>query len=476
MDPFLNQVLCQRYKIRARLSQKPGRRTFVATDLETDTTVIVKLLLFDMEFTWEHLRLFERESTALQSLEHPAIPKYLDFVDIETELGKGFLLVQTYIEAKSLQEWIMTGRTFSEDDLRHIARAVLDILDYLHNRKPVVIHRDIKPSNLLLTERTGNHPGHVYLVDFGGIQAPQHGNTITIVGTYGYMPLEQFGGRAAPASDLYSLGATLVYLATGQHPAHLPQQNMQLQFADRANLSADLTHWLQWLTAPDLTKRPQSVAVALDRFDSSSMSSATKSDILPQPLSRVSALSAREHPLREPVPTHSAIQLSHTHDNFTIQVPVKNFRFETLFPIAVSIWMNKQLGATGKDFLGLIVLILLISGFIWPVLILLAVIYLSQHSQNREKYSLTFSRSSKGALLSLTEVCDGHTRKIFQQPLMGMVAGPDKLPYYRLSFKSNGVFPTIRIMGNYHEIRWLCDELDTWSRMPITYRDASAKM
>ncbi len=61
----------------------------------------MKLLLFSPDFTWEQLKLFEREAEVLKFIEHPAIPQYLDYFDVEMGLGKGFALVQTYIEAKS---------------------------------------------------------------------------------------------------------------------------------------------------------------------------------------------------------------------------------------------------------------------------------------------------------------------------------------------------------------------------------------
>ncbi|EKV02258.1 serine/threonine protein kinase [Leptolyngbya sp. PCC 7375] len=454
MDPFLNQVLCQRYKIRARLSQKPGRRTFVATDLQTDTTVIVKLLLFDVEFTWETLRLFERESAALQSLDHPAIPQYLDFVDIETDLGKGFLLVQTYIEAKSLQDWIMTGRTFSEEDLHYIAQEALNILDYLHDRKPVVIHRDIKPSNLLLTERTGNNPGQLYLVDFGGIQAPQQGSTITIVGTYGYMPLEQFGGRAVPASDLYSLGATLIYLATGLHPANLPQKDMRLQFADQVRLSPEFVHWLEWLTEPDIAKRPQTAAIARERFNQS-------------PTQPADGL----HPLRVPPPQNSAIQLSQTQEHFKIQVPSKKFKLEFLLLAVISSRLTQTFGAFGNILAGVLLILLVVTGLIWPAFIILLLIYFHMNKRGKRHaiYSITFEKSIQGTLISLTEIHRNRERVLFKQSLTQMTAGPDKIPQYKIKLKSEGPFHTIRINGSYQEIRWLCDELDSWAPIPITY-------
>jgi hypothetical protein len=107
--------------------------------------------------------------------------------------------------------------------------------------------------------------GDVYLVDFGSVQtlAARKGSTITVVGTYGYMPPEQFGGRNVAASDIYSLGATLIYLATGRHPAELSQDNVQIQFESIVNFNSDLIDWLKWMTQPSLNRRLASAGEAL---------------------------------------------------------------------------------------------------------------------------------------------------------------------------------------------------------------------
>ena len=258
------EILADRYQCDRRLGKQAGRQTLLARDLKTQQQVVVKLLSFSSDFNWEDLKLFEREVETLKSLSHPAIPRYLDSFEIDTPNRKGFALVQTYIEAKSLQEYLSDGRTFSESEVKQLATALLDILAYLHQRHPPVIHRDIKPSNILLKNRSGNSVGEVYLVDFGAVQtlATQQGKTVTVVGTYGYMPPEQFGGRAVPASDLYGLGATLIALITKQHPADLPQKDLQLEFEQFTQLSPAFTNWLKWMTHPSLERRPASVQIA----------------------------------------------------------------------------------------------------------------------------------------------------------------------------------------------------------------------
>jgi serine/threonine protein kinase len=181
---------------------------------------------------------------------------YLDSFEFDLPTFKGFALVQTYIDAPSIEEVVQSGRKFTEDELQQLATALLDILDYLHSLHPSVIHRDIKPSNILLSNRSGNSIGDVYLVDFGSVQnvAAKDGGTLTVVGTYGYMPMEQFGGKTVPASDLYSLGATLIYTITGVHPAELPQDEGKIQLPANS-LSPGWRRWLEILVEPSLKKR-----------------------------------------------------------------------------------------------------------------------------------------------------------------------------------------------------------------------------
>ncbi|ASC70582.1 Serine/threonine-protein kinase [Halomicronema hongdechloris C2206] len=264
MQQLLGQTIHNRYRIQSLLGRQTGRRTFLATDLATQSPVVVKLLLFNPDFTWEDFKLFEREANTLKALDHAAIPQYLDSFELDTQLGKGFALVQSYIDASSLETAIQAGRLFTEADLIEIAGQILEILIYLHGQNPPVIHRDIKPSNILLANRSGHSVGTLYLVDFGSVQTAinQNSGTITIVGSYGYIPLEQFAGKTTTASDLYGLGMTLIYLITGVHPADLPQINGQVDFSgDR--ISYRFSRWLKQMTNPHLDRRFDSTTAAL---------------------------------------------------------------------------------------------------------------------------------------------------------------------------------------------------------------------
>ena len=247
MEP--NTLLVDRYRIRKKLSQKAGRQTFLADDLQSYNLVVIKILQFNLDFHWDDLKLFERETQTLQNLNHRSIPTYLDHFELDIGDIHGFALVQTYIDAPSLQSTIESGRKFSEPEIIKLADRLLTIITYLHEQIPPVIHRDIKPSNILITS-SKYKLGKIYLVDFGSVQvtAGKDSGTRTIVGSYGYMPLEQFGGQTTVASDLYSLGMTLIYLITGTHPAELSQQNGRVKFD--AEISNKLMKWLEKITQP----------------------------------------------------------------------------------------------------------------------------------------------------------------------------------------------------------------------------------
>ena len=260
------EILVERYKLQRVLGKSAIRQTWLARDLKNQEQVVVKLLTANDQLQWCDIELFEREAKVLRQLDHPRIPQYYDDFVLEGDVIY-FALVQEYIRAKSIKELLACGKTFSETEVREIAIAVLKILIYLHKLNPPVLHRDIKPSNLLLDESTNKN--QIYLVDFGAVQdrVAAEGATFTVVGTYGYAPLEQFGGRATAASDLYALGATLINLATGISPADLPQFDSKIQFSHLVKLNPGFVRWLQQMTEPNLDYRFGKAAEALKTLE-----------------------------------------------------------------------------------------------------------------------------------------------------------------------------------------------------------------
>jgi len=348
-----DNILELQYEIIHQLAKKAGRRTLLARDRKTENLVVVKLLSFASDFDWDALKLFEREAKILQAISHPAIPRYLDYYELDLNNGnKGFALVQTYISAKSLEAYLKSGRSFDEAQVKQLAQAGLEILTYLHGRQPPIIHRDIKPSNILLGDRSGNSIGQVYLVDFGSVQtlAAKEGGTMTIVGTYGYMPPEQFGDRTVPASDLYSLGTTLTYLVTGTHPADLPQKDGRIQFEPFTNLSLEFTQWLQRMVEPSLDRRFISAENALQ-------------ELLQPPSTKIIPSTFKQ-------PIDSKVKLTKKADVLEILLPPKGWNFGLGFTAAFTTFYNLILiPATGIVFSPSFgignPLLLLIIGCLW---------------------------------------------------------------------------------------------------------------
>lgn len=270
-------ILENSYQLERVLGQNASRQTWLARDLQTQELVVIKLLPFNDQVQWDDLRLFEREAQVLQQLNHPNIPRYRNYFCVDDRL-LWFGLVQEYVRGVSLKDLLNQGIVLTESEARLAARQVLKILIYLHELSPPVSHRDIKPSNLIRDEE-----GHIVLVDFGAVQdrAAKEGATFTVVGTYGYAPLEQLGGRATPASDLYALGATLIHLLTGIAPADLPQHDARLQFAHLLRINPGFARWLQALIEPNQSQRLSHARQALAALEANECAIAPAASLKP---------------------------------------------------------------------------------------------------------------------------------------------------------------------------------------------------
>ena len=308
------KILQKRYQLKEKLAQNAGRQTWLAEDIsiQPPQTVILKFLSFGENFQWQDLKLFEREADILKQLSHPRIPKYRDYFSLEDKYN-WFALVEEYIPGESLKQLIESKKRFTEEELRKIGSEVLDILCYLHTLNPQVIHRDIKPSNLII-----GVDKKVYLIDFGAVQdsVAAQGATFTVVGTYGYAPIEQFGGRTVPASDLYALGATLIHLATGKIPADLPQTKMRIQFRDKVSLSDGFIDWIEKLTEPDIDDRFSRAKDALEALDHSDIEN--------------------NYPYEIAKPFSRRVKLNNLDGNLKIKIPAEKITFADLIIILIS--------------------------------------------------------------------------------------------------------------------------------------------
>ena len=258
------QELEGRWKLLGLLGRGGQAATYLARDGRSGAYVAVKELDLGRIDDWKSIELFEREAQALERLDHPGVPSYVAHFSREVDGRVRFYLVQQYVRGLDLGEELANGGPLNERAAEKVRDEVFAILEYLHSFNPPIVHRDVKPSNLI---RDTN--GKIVLVDFGAVQSA-HAKTMggsTVVGTSGYMPMEQYMGRATPASDLYALGATLVHLMTGVSPTDLPVEENRLRFDGRLKVTAPFANGLHQLLEPAVEKRPATVAAARAAFE-----------------------------------------------------------------------------------------------------------------------------------------------------------------------------------------------------------------
>ena len=255
------ETVAQRYRIINTLGKGGVGITFAAEDLQSGDRVALKALSLLRMTDWKKLELFEREAKVLSQLNHAAIPRYLDYFQTDSAGDRYFYIAQELAPGQSLAALVNNGWQPEEIEVRRLAAKVLEIIVYLQGLTPPVIHRDIKPLNIIRSEN-----GQIFLVDFGAV-VDSYRHTVaggsTVVGTYGYMAPEQFRGQAALETDLYGLGATLLFLLTGKSPADLPRRQLRVDFRSSVRISQQFADWLEKMLEPAREDRFPSAEEAL---------------------------------------------------------------------------------------------------------------------------------------------------------------------------------------------------------------------
>lgn len=164
------------------------------------------------------INLFEQEAAILKEIgNHPQIPSLLAFLEQQGRL----YLVEEFISGQTLDQKLRQTGRFSQQQVKQVLFSLLPVLQFIHERQ--IVHRDLKPSNIILQEN-----GTLALIDFGSclyLSKEFLTRVSPITGTPGYAAPEQMRGQVSPASDLYSLGATVMQLLIGILP---PENELEL--------------------------------------------------------------------------------------------------------------------------------------------------------------------------------------------------------------------------------------------------------
>ena len=316
----IGEVVRSRYRLDRVLGEGGMGITYAATDLQTGDRVAIKALSFRRMKDWKVLELFEREANVLAHLDHPAIPRYLDYFQIDHDDDRDFYIVQELVEGRSLAQSVDDGWHGNEAEIKKITEQVLEVLIYLHELKPPVIHRDIKPQNIILQPNK-----KIALVDFGAVQDTYRNTQVgssTVVGTYGYMPPEQFRGKSVAATDLYALGATILFLLTGRSPSDLPEIKFKINFRNAVNVSPQFADWLDKMIEPAIEDRFSSARIALKVLQNF-----LQSEVLSSIESRIRGIeSDRQSSKRLPKPLGSQIEIKRTYSSLEVSIPPIGWR------------------------------------------------------------------------------------------------------------------------------------------------------
>jgi serine/threonine protein kinase len=246
------------YTVKRLVAQTPHSRVYVAED-EAGAQVALKELIYTLVPSAQELDAFERETKLLQSLQHPAIPRFVRGFTVGSGAHTRLYLAQELVSGESLARRVERG-ALSEDEVYGFAVQVLEVLDWLHHRTPPVVHRDVKPANVIVRPN-----GKVSLVDFGAARDVKGAQTYrsTLVGTIGYMPPEQLGGTVGPRSDLYALGATMVNLLTRRPPEEWVGPGLAVDVS-RLQVSQTMRRVLEKLLAPRVEDRFADARAAIE--------------------------------------------------------------------------------------------------------------------------------------------------------------------------------------------------------------------
>lgn len=208
---MIGRILTGRYRLEERVGHGGMAEVYRATDLLLSRAVAVKVLLPQFASDEEFVERFRREAQAAASLSHPNV---VNIFDVGEDAGTHFIVME-YVRGRTLRAVLQERGPLAVGEALDIATQVAGALAAAHSQG--LVHRDVKPANILISLS-----GQVKVTDFGIARAASESSltqTGTVLGSVSYVSPEQArGDDVTGLSDLYSLGATLYEMLTGQVP------------------------------------------------------------------------------------------------------------------------------------------------------------------------------------------------------------------------------------------------------------------
>jgi serine/threonine protein kinase len=221
-DLHQGQILREgRYTVKNKVASGGQAVVYQAADADGNVVVLKEFQLTlgeSLDVKIESAKDFENESALLDQLSHSGIVKLLDMF---YEEGRMYLVLE-HVEGVSLRQYVKEKGPLAAEEIAELAEQMCEILKYLHGLTPPVVHRDFTPDNLILQPN-----GKLKLIDFSVAQKRKDKSaTADCAGKHAYTPPEQFRGEAEPQSDIYALGATMYFLATGVEPTPISESQL----------------------------------------------------------------------------------------------------------------------------------------------------------------------------------------------------------------------------------------------------------
>lgn len=255
-----NILLKQRYRIIKLVGQGGFGAVYQAEDTQLGNRQVALKEMSQSSMNPQKQKevatVFEQEAIILARLQHPNLPSIFDHF----EENSRWYLVMSFIKGETLEDYLSSkeGGKLPLDEVVDIGAQLCVVLDYLHNQQPPIIFRDLKPANIMRTL-----DGHIYLIDFGIARHFKSGQSkdTTYIGSPGYASPEQYGrAQTTPASDIYSLGATLHQLLSGHDPSSTPFRFPSLHLL-APSVPAPLALFITQMLEMDEAKRPANISL-----------------------------------------------------------------------------------------------------------------------------------------------------------------------------------------------------------------------